>query len=417
MLYLCKYDYKNLMGITDEQCLGKRVVYSALVGAYHDRTEKNKCMRNTALLTRAACYGCEACVQICPRNCITTNFDHEGFLYVDVDDTSCIECGLCEKVCPSLSPGEKHIPLHTYAAVNPDMDIRMKSSSGGFFSLLAERIIQQGGVVYGARFDDAWQVVHDKVERVEELDSFRGSKYVQSRIGHSYADAKRHIEEGRQVMFVGTPCQIAGLHHFLQKPHDNLLSVDFICHGVPSPGVWKWYLGQISKKMKRQGLKQRLRYLLRSTSPLKGIEFRNKDKGWKQYQTCFLSKDGSQYDSRQYYHENGYMRAFLTDMDLRPSCYECKFKCGRSGSDITIADFWNVHKVVDDFDDDKGTSLVLLNTQKATEIFRSLSCRSQEVRFETAIQYNQAWEKPYPLNERRGEFFKQYRNDFDNFVK
>lgn len=191
---------------------------------------------------KSDCCGCAACVQRCPKQCISMQEDEEGFLYPAVDKESCIDCGLCEKVCPILSPSSPHLPHYIYAAKSKDEHIRKHSSSGGVFTLLAEQTINAGGVVFGARFDEKWDVVHDYSETLEGLSAFRGSKYVQSSIDQSYKQVESFLRGGRLVLFSGTPCQIAGLKRFLRKDYENLTTVDFICHGVPSPKVWRMYL-------------------------------------------------------------------------------------------------------------------------------------------------------------------------------
>ena len=373
-------------------------------------------MKKASLPKGSACCGCAACQQRCPRECIAMLADGEGFLYPSLDVDKCVGCGLCEKSCPSLTPNEERNPEATYAVINLDDNIRLKSSSGGVFTLLAEACITNGGVVFAARFDDSWKVVHDKVDNLDYLKFFRGSKYSQSCIGDSYKLTRSLLDEGRSVMFVGTPCQIAGINRYLDKPSERLLTVDFVCHGVPSPAVWNWYVKQQSYRMTHDSWLQRLRYWLHPVSPIRQIEFRNKEAGWKQYKTFIQSKDMARLDLNQFHFENAYMRAFLTDLDLRPSCHECRFKSGRSHSDMTIADFWNVHKVVDGFDDDKGTSLVMVNTRKGAEAFKKLSCRYQQVDFHEAIQYNPAWSKAFPANSRRAEFFRDYQKRFNDFI-
>lgn len=178
--------------------------------------------------------------------------DNEGFLYPYVDVSSCVDCGLCEKVCPVINQGEAKQADKVYAAINPDDNIRLRSSSGGVFSMLAERIILENGVVFGARFDDNWEVIHDSCETIEGLAAFSGSKYVQSKIGNCFSRTEKYLKEGRKVLFSGTPCQIAGLHKFLRKDYDNLLTVDVVCHGVPSPAVWRAYLKEL--KTRPQGV-------------------------------------------------------------------------------------------------------------------------------------------------------------------
>lgn len=192
---------------------------------------------------KSLCCGCGACLQVCPKHCITFVQDEEGFLYPFVNEKICVDCGLCEKVCPVINqntPCDR--PLQTYAAVNKNDSKRMMSSSGAAFRSIAEIVIQDNGVVFGAKFDDDWSVIHDCTETLEGLVAFQGSKYVQSKIGDCYLRAKAYLDQGRKVLFSGTPCQIAGFNLFLRKPYSNLITVDLICHGVPSPRVWDEYL-------------------------------------------------------------------------------------------------------------------------------------------------------------------------------
>lgn len=181
-------------------------------------------------------------MQICPMQCILLEQDNEGFLYPRVNKDLCVDCGLCEKTCPVINKREQTLPLNVWAAQNNDDEIRKESSSGGVASLLAEKIIDDGGVVFGVSFNEKWEAVHTYAETKEQLTMFRGSKYVQSRIGDSFFQVKELLKTDRRVLFVGTPCQVSGLKLFLRKDYPNLITVDFICHGVPSPGIFKWYL-------------------------------------------------------------------------------------------------------------------------------------------------------------------------------
>lgn len=325
------------------------------------------------------CCGCSACASVCPRHCITMVEDSEGFLYPQVDEEACVNCGLCEKVCNERNPYDHRQPLQVLAAINKDDEVRQKSSSGGIFHLLAEKTIREGGVVFGARFDENWQVVIDYAEDMEGVEAFMGSKYVQARMENAYVDAKRFLNEGRKVLFSGTPCQVAGLHKFLRKSYDNLLSVDLICHGVPSPKVWRVYLEEVVK----QG------------QSISCVEFRNKEKGWKKF-SFFLSYNGvgKTVSMLSPFTENHYMKAFLSDIILRPSCYECKARGCSSQSDITIADFWGIETLLPEMDDDKGTSLVLVNTNAGkiavdfTKVTMSSSTYECVKRFNPACCYS-----------------------------
>lgn len=299
------------------------------------------------ILDNSQCCGCEACRNICPRQCILMKEDNEGFLYPEVNFSDCIDCGLCERVCPVLNPSKERIPVVVYAAKHYDDNIRLASSSGGVFTFIAEKVIDEGGVVFGARFNDQWGVIHDYVETKEKLSCFRGSKYVQSRIGDTYKQVLLFLQSGRKVLFTGTSCQIAGLKLFLRKEYDNLLTVDIICHGVPSPKVWKRYLNEIT---------------LIDGLQVTDISFRNKHKGWRDF-SLKVDMQGKKLYLRSF-KSDLYFDFFLSNMILRPSCYSCPAKSGKSCSDITLGDFWGIENVCPEFDDDKGCSVALLYNPK-----------------------------------------------------
>ncbi len=337
------------------------------------------------------CCGCSACASICPKHCISMQADNEGFLYPVVNKADCINCGLCEKVCHEMHPFEELKPLKVYAAINKDEEIRLKSSSGGIFFLLAEKTIAEGGVVFGARFDEQWQVVIDYAETMKGVKAFMGSKYVQARMASAYADAKRFLAEGRKVLFSGTPCQIAGLHHFLRKPYDNLLTVDIICHGTPSPKVWSRYLDEV---------------VTTGRKAINDVQFRNKSNGWKAFNfTMEYNKDEQTVSLCSHHQQNHFMRAFLRDMILRPSCYQCQAKSGRSHSDITIADFWGINTEIPDMDDDKGTGLVLVKTEKGLSALDWSKTNHKETTAEVALIHNPAYSRSVAAHPKRAEFF------------
>lgn len=344
------------------------------------------------------CCGCSACVQRCPRQCISLKEDEEGFLYPEINETQCIDCGLCEKVCPVINEGNVRKPFHVYAAKNKDEHIRIKSSSGGIFTLIAERIIDDGGIVFGARYNDKWEVVHGYTDKKERLSQFRGSKYVQSRIGNSYKDAEYFLKTGRKVLFTGTPCQIKGLKLFLRKDYDNLLTVDFICHGVPSPGVWRSYLKEITQMLNQKKCEVNKSGILanENKTEITSINFRNKKFGWKKYSLVVLKASTEPKDNTvllsETHQKNPFMRAFVSNMILRPSCYTCKSKGGKSGSDITIADFWGIRNIRPDFDDDKGISAVIINNEKNDFILDGLNnIEKINCKYEDILRYNPSY--------------------------
>lgn len=328
--------------------------------------------------------------------------DKEGFLYPVVDDKLCISCQQCIKVCPFHNPSEEKRTKEVYAAYNIDENIRLESSSGGIFTLIAEKIITDGGVVFGARFTSDWLVEIAPVDNKKGLSAFRGSKYLQAKVGDSYQQAKEYLRNGRKVLYSGTPCQIAGLRHYLRKDYENLLTVDFVCHGVPSPKVWRMYLKEIIEAGQRA---------------IKDIKFRDKPNGWKRFNftLSYDDKDKS-YTMSSYNGDNHYMRAFLTDMILRPSCYNCKAKCGRSHSDITIADYWGIDQVIPNMDDDKGTSLLLIHTDKGWEALNLSLMRYTKSEYRNALRFNPAIEKSAIPHSHREEFFERLDNT-DSLVR
>ncbi len=332
------------------------------------------------------CCGCNACVQRCPKQCISMLEDSEGFLYPEVDKTLCIDCGLCEKVCPVINQGSIREPLEVYAAKHPNEEIRLQSSSGGIFTMLAERVIDKGGVVFGAAFNQEWEVEHQYTDKKDGLAAFRGSKYVQSKIGETYKQAEAFLKQGREVLFSGTPCQIRGLKLFLRKEYGNLLTVDFICHGVPSPGVFRSYLKEEKEKLAHQ--REEKNSVSSSIIPLserdslvvntddveiEAISFRDKAKGWKKYSFVLVlskvSAEGEKNTVSSSYiaQQNPYMYGFLSNVYLRPSCHSCPTRNLKSQSDITLGDFWNVENWSPEVFDDKGCSAVLINTKKGLE--------------------------------------------------
>ncbi len=338
------------------------------------------------------CCGCSACAQRCPQSCITMQADAEGFEYPVVDQSKCVDCHLCETVCPVLNRQDSREPIAVFSAKHNSEPIRMSSSSGGVFSLLAQMVLEQNGVVFGARFDSQWNVVHDYIESMEDLHLFRGSKYLQSQIGNCFAQAERFLKEGRLVLFTGTPCQIAGLNAYLGKNYENLLSADIVCHGAPSPKFWQDYLSSLGIK------------------GIQSINFRCKETGWKSYSVKVVGENET-YMTR--YSNDQYFQAFLSDLSLRPSCYSCPAKAGSSHSDITLGDFWGIAKFDAEMDDDKGVSLVLVHTPNGEKHIKAITDKGmfKSMSYEMAVEKNPSIIRSSKRKECVDEFWRRYHRD------
>ena len=353
---------------------------------------------------KSNCCGCQACYNICPKNAIEMIEDEKGFKYPRVDNEKCISCGLCVKTCPIINNKQISNTPKAYACVNKDENIRMQSTSGGVFTLLATSIINKGGVVFGACFDENFGVHHTYSETIEGLAKFRSSKYLQSDIGLSYKKAKEFLNEGRYVLFTGTPCQIEAFKSFLGKEYDKLYLQDIICHGVPSPLVWEKYKEYRENK---------------ANAKLSEMSFRSKkDEGWRKYHV------NMKFDNNSYYNVNrdddAYIKAFLKHLSLRESCTDCKFKKNNRLSDITLADFWGINHVALEMNDNKGISLVIVNSEKGQELMKDISemmvCK--EVDFENAISRNPSFNTSSKKNEKSDLFFRELDNtNFEELVK
>lgn len=349
------------------------------------------------------CMGCHACSNICPQSCISMESDIEGFWYPKVDYDKCIECELCVKVCPIINKTIVNNEPMAYACINNDEKVRIESSSGGIFTLIAEQIIDENGIVFGVGFDERLELIHSYVETKEGLDKFRGSKYVQSKIGDTYYQAEEFLKQGRKVLFTGTPCQISGLKSYLGQNYDNLFCVDIVCHGVPSPKVFKKYIDYQESSF--GSLTQR-------------IAFRQKAEGWKLYSVSLFFKNDTEY--RQNLRKDLYMKAFLKDVCLRPSCYNCEFKTLHRQSDVTLADFWGIQNMLPEMDDNKGTSLIFVNSYSGQSMLNKIkdTALCKEVDINQAVKYNSAAVKSAAYNFKRDQFFANIDGlPFDQLVK
>jgi len=341
--------------------------------------------------SKKLCSGCHACYSACPNDCITMESDDEGFLYPSINEDCCEHCNECSRVCPIDNPFRINI-LSAYACVNKDDKIRLNCSSGAVFPAFSEHILNQNGVVFGARFDTAHSVIHDYASNSSDLTFFAGSKYVQSAIGNCYKKTRDFLDKGITVLFSGTPCQIQGLMSYLGNNHEKLYTVDFICHGVPSPKAWSEFSHSLEDQWK---------------SRISSINHRSKNNGWHNFSMKIVFEDGRVYKNNK--SEDPYLVSFLSNISLRPSCHSCKFKGLNRASDITIGDFWGVEKMVPGFCDDKGTSLVLLNTEHGISLFNSVqqSFRLHQVNYSEALSYNSAATESVACHPKRGLFFMQ----------
>ena len=377
-----------------------------------------------SITNKQDCCGCHACASVCAKRSITMQEDNEGFLYPVVDANTCTDCGLCEKVCPVINQDKPRKPLKVYAAKNRNEEIRRQSSSGGIFTPLAEAVIRDGGVVFGAKFDKDWNVVHAWTDTIEGIADFRGSKYVQSTIGDTYREAREFLKQGRKVLFSGTPCQISGLRKFLRKEYDNLLIVDVVCHGVPSPLVWRKYLEETMERLRaeRDAGKNTVSSSLMDLPVITAISFRDKTHGWKKFgfrlryaaskaagNSVSISSNDEDSTFLQPFLKNVFMKGFLKNLYLRPSCYACAARSGKSGSDISIADFWGVQNYYPEFDDDKGIGLVLVNTDKGRRAYEQTNADSIESTYEQGLMHNPCLEHSVARTKWVGTFWTEFR--------
>lgn len=353
------------------------------------------------LTDKRDCCGCGACAQRCPKQCIALHEDAEGFLYPVVNVASCIGCGLCEKVCPVINQGQASEPLQICAAKNRDTAQRQFSSSGGLFIALAERVIAAGGVVFGVVFDERWEAHHVAASTWGELHPMMRSKYVQSRTEQTFREAENYLKAGREVLYAGTPCQIAGLRKFLRRVWPRLLTVDLICHGVPSPGVWRRYLSE----------------LVTDGSEVAGVSFREKRRcgyDWKSYGFVVWERRASVPSSvevkcSQPFGANPFMRGFLSDIYLRPSCYACPAKNGTSGADLTIADYWGIGSVRPGFEDEDGVGLAIVHTERGRVAFSRCGFEVCLTTLEEAVRSNPAYVRSVTAPSCRARFFNLLR--------
>lgn len=345
------------------------------------------------------CCGCTACEHICPTNAITMAPDDEGFVYPEIHQELCIDCGKCRTVCAFQNGFNKSSNLETpdaYGVKHINDDVRSNSSSGGAFTGISDYILSEKGVVCGVGFNEKMEVIHNFATTKDERNFLRGSKYVQSELKDIFPEIKRMLLDSQKVLFSGTPCQVAGLRNYLELSKcstQSLLTIDIICHGTPSPMLWKEYLNFLEKKKGKK---------------VSGYNFRSKIKGWHEHTEVVKYDDNkSDYKSREV---QIFRNIFYSHNALRPSCHNCKYTSNIRPSDITIADFRGIEKVNKDFDDNKGISLVLINTDTGRKVFDNIKgqfdCYTSNTR--DCLQRNLV--KPTPISKNREKFWCDYHN-------
>lgn len=364
---------------------------------------EKECLTNEYIRRhKNSCCGCHACLNICPTGAIQMQMDQEGFLYPVIDEKKCIKCGQCAAVCQMLNSMKSTSGTirEAYAYINPDLEERLASSSGGIFIQLAKYVIANGGCVFGAAFNDDMNVRHMQATDVAGCRKFMGSKYVQSAIGTTFKDTREALKSGKLVLFTGTPCQIHGLKLFLKRDYDNLITVSIVCHGVNSPQVFEKYIMELEQ---------------RERSKIKNIRFR--DKGGKQFYKEYKFENGN----IEYEFENGkifscpsaediYIKGFFAHLFLRPSCHQCRNREGNSFSDLSIGDYWGIDKLDPDLNDGKGASIVLIYTDKGKSFFQKATNLkgTRKVDIEGVIQHNPPIVSSVKRNRNRKSFFKEF---------
>ena len=309
-------------------------------------------------IAQGDCTGCGICADVCPKGCIKMVVNKEGFNIPEIDRSECINCGVCENVCPSLSSSKEdgNMPIKAYAAWHKCNDVYMDSSSGGAFTALAQFIVEAGGIVFGAAYDEKGKVCHMGIENIAEIGKLRRAKYVQSETAGIYIKVKQEVQKKRPVMFVGTPCQAAAVFRMWHKKPDNLIIVEFICHGLSSHKYFQLGKANLERKYK---------------SKIVDLEFHSKRRSWRSNTVHIELENGKEKELSSF--ENPYMYGFFKNITLRESCYHCPVKKEKRNSDIILADFWEIKKIAPKLEKYNGVSMVLVLTEQGDELLNSVS--------------------------------------------
>lgn len=365
---------------------------------------------------KSKCCGCSACYNICPEYAVSMQEDREGFLYPVINAKLCTECGSCISVCPILKKQKKSETLEIYGAKNKNIKEQKISTSGGMFSILANYILDTNGVVFGAGYNENWEVVHTYVDNKNNLDILRRSKYVQSKIGNTYKQAKEFLDNNKIVLFCGTPCQIAGLKSFLNKDFTNLYCMDIFCHSVPSPKIWKMFLEQNF-----------------NISDISSIDFRSKDFGWDKSYLKIILKNNKVYPYLPLYiklitlffpeklriklltgiYSLSFRKGFLSALYSRPSCHNCSLKGKNKQSDISVGDLWRIFEIAPQMYDKNGVSVITVNSLKGRLLFEQIknNLTFTKIDFDKMVKYNPYFLNSISAHPKRQEFFNNYQTE------
>ncbi len=346
------------------------------------------------IISKQLCTGCTSCMNICPNSAITMKTSTDGFNYPVINQNKCINCNLCKKVCPVLNFKKNSSINNCFVGYAKDDKVIEKASSGGVFPLIADYVLSNKGIVIGAKLNNKNRLKHIAITNKDELDKLKGSKYLQSDLENIFTFIKEKIKDNK-ILFVGTPCQVAGLKSFIKNDFNNLICIDLVCHGVASPKLFDKYI----KELEEQAGDKIIDY-----------NFRDKSTGWDTYSNTAIFK----YKKKtELYSKNNYMNLFLSDIALRESCYNCNFKLENKYSDITLGDFWGVNKYYPEMYNKKGVSAIIINTDLGKEIFNNIKehleykyCKLEEI-----VDGNPSLKFSGKYSDKRDDFFRDLDNN------
>ncbi len=369
-------------------------------------------MENIELVkNKKDCCGCEACMNICPKNAITMEKDEFGFTYPKIDNEKCIKCGLCKRTCAYQNEKESSKTIESYASISKDLELLKKSASGGIFASIAMKILEKDGVVYGCsleREEDRLTPKHIRVDEAKDLAKLQGSKYVQSKTGFIYQDIKKDLKDNKIVLFSGTPCQVAALNSFLGNiDKTNLFTIDIICHGTPSIKFFQDYISVLEKKLKGK---------------ITNFSFRDKTEGWGlKGKAYYIDKKNTKKEKIILSHLSSYYRLFLNSSIYRENCYNCKYAGDNRVGDLTIGDYWGIEKEHPDYlknnggviDEKKGVSCILVNTPQGKKLIEKFGevLEIKQSTFAKVAKQNGQLNYPSKKNKDRKKILEIYKNE------